>query len=163
MEEDLLYKKIMIGPRRPSLPPPYQCDSPKPSTSRHGNVSGKGKEVATDRGGQESHCPVDEGEGGEELPAYNSSITLQGVFCKKHEIENTTKRAEDRQWHNVFVTLQGTALNIYDVKKTWNWGRTRNDGPSIDPDNPPWMKKAKLEHSYSLLYADAGIAADYKK
>ncbi|KAH6897240.1 hypothetical protein B0T10DRAFT_455108 [Thelonectria olida] len=164
MEEDLLYKKIMIGPRRPSLPPPYQCDSPKPSTSQQGNVSGKGKEVATEGGGQGSHYPLDDGvDGEEELPAYNSSITLEGVFCKKHEIENTTKRAEDRQWRNVYVTLQGTALNIYDVKKAWSWGRTRDDGPSVDPDNPPWMKKAKLEKSYSLLYADAGIAADYKK
>lgn len=98
----------------------------------------------------------------EALPAYSSSIELEGIFMKKHEIEDTTKRAEDRRWHTTFVTLTGTALNLYTVKKTRTWGKTR-DGPTISPDNPPWMRKSKLEKSYSLLYADAGIAADYKK
>ena len=97
----------------------------------------------------------------EALPAYSSSIDLEGIFMKKHEIEDTTKRAEDRRWHTTFVTLTGTALNLYTVKKNRTWG-TR-DGPTISPDNPPWMRKSKLEKSYSLLYADAGIAADYKK
>jgi hypothetical protein len=31
---------------------------------------------------------------------------------------------------------------------------------SVDPDNPPWVKKGKLEKTYSLLYADVGIAAE---
>jgi hypothetical protein len=98
----------------------------------------------------------------EDLPSYSSSIAIEGVFHMKHEIENTTKRAEDRQWHTVFVTLNGTALSIYNTKKDWGWGKAR-DGPSICPDNPPWIRKAKLEKTYSLLHADAGIAADYKK
>jgi hypothetical protein len=98
----------------------------------------------------------------EGLPDYSTSIALEGVFCKKHEIENTTKRAEDRQWHPMFVTLQGTSLKLYTVKKDWGWGRSR-DGPTISPDNPPWVRRSKLEKSYSLLHADAGIAADYKK
>lgn len=161
MEEDMRYRKIMTGPRRPSLPPPYQHDPPAPS---NGKASGKEKKVVTGGGdNKDRHSYASLEEGSEQLPEYNTSIALEGVFCKKHEIENTTKRAEDRQWHNVYVTLQGTALNIYDVKKAWSWGRNRDDGPSIDPDNPPWIKKGKLEKSYSLLYADAGIAADYKK
>ncbi|ETS01467.1 hypothetical protein M419DRAFT_99681 [Trichoderma reesei RUT C-30] len=98
----------------------------------------------------------------EELPSYTSSIAIEGIFHKKHEIEDTTKRAEDRQWHTVAVALNGTALSIYNTKKDWGWGKAR-DGPSISPDNPPWIRKAKLEKTYSLLHADAGIAADYKK
>lgn len=98
----------------------------------------------------------------EMLPEYSNSIAIEGVFTMKHEIENTTKRAEDRHWHTVVVALNGTALNIYKIKKDWGWGRSK-DGPSISPDNPPWVRKSKLEKSYSLLYADAGIAADYKK
>ncbi|UKZ63601.1 uncharacterized protein TrAtP1_004828 [Trichoderma atroviride] len=98
----------------------------------------------------------------DDLPSYSSSIAIEGVFHMKHEIENTTKRAEDRQWHTVFVALNGTALSIYGTKKDWSWGKSR-DGPSICPDNPPWIRKAKLEKTYSLLHADAGIAADYKK
>lgn len=107
----------------------------------------------------EASAVVDEDE---QLPGYSNSIHMEGIFSKKHEIENTTKRAEDRRWHNAFVTLSGTALSIYHVKKDWGWGKTR-DGPSICPDNPPWMKKSKLERTYSLLHAEAGIAADYKK
>jgi hypothetical protein len=98
----------------------------------------------------------------DDLPSYSSSIAIEGVFHMKHEIENTTKRAEDRQWHNVFVALNGTALSIYGTKKDWSWGKS-HDGPSVCPDNPPWIRKAKLEKTYSLLHADAGIAADYKK
>ncbi|RDA87562.1 hypothetical protein CP532_3986 [Ophiocordyceps camponoti-leonardi (nom. inval.)] len=98
----------------------------------------------------------------ESPPRYQSTVNIEGVFSKKHEIEDTIKRAEDRQWHTVFVLLQGTALNVYSVKKDWGWGRTR-DGPAVCPDNPPWVRRSKLEKSYSLLHADAGIAADYTK
>ncbi|KAF7543110.1 hypothetical protein G7Z17_g11001 [Cylindrodendrum hubeiense] len=162
MEEDFFYQQVMTSPRRPSQPPPYQPDRSPTSTSQHGKGSRKGKEVATGGGDDESRYPITKEEE-DELPEYNTSIALEGVFCKKQEIENTTKRAEDRQWHTVYVRLNGTALNIHEVKKAWSWGRTRDDGPSIDPDNPPWIKKSKLERSYSLLYADVGIAADYKK
>jgi hypothetical protein len=64
----------------------------------------------------------------------------------------------------VYVELRGTALNVYSVKKErgW-WSSSKHDGPDIMPDNPPWVKKSTLEKSYSLLHADAGIAADYRK
>ncbi|KAL2679270.1 hypothetical protein Neosp_010037 [[Neocosmospora] mangrovei] len=97
------------------------------------------------------------------LPKYHCDIDLEGVFMRKMEITNTTQRAEDRQWEMVYVTLRGTALNIYGVKKSWQWGRTRDDGPSVDPDNPPWINQGKLLKSYSLQYAESGIASDYKK
>jgi hypothetical protein len=80
------------------------------------------------------------------------------------EIEDTIKRAEYRNWHQVYVVLHGTSLNVYQVKKDrgW-WSSTKHDGPSVSPDNPPWCKMGTLEKSYSLLHADAGIAADYRK
>ncbi|KAJ6787020.1 hypothetical protein PWT90_10078 [Aphanocladium album] len=138
-------------PRRSSLPPPYQPGkSPFLDASYAQQKSSKGA----------SACAITDDY--EELPGYSNSIHLEGIFSKKHEIENTTKRAEDRRWHNSFVVLHGTALHLYHVKKDWGWGKTR-DGPSICPDNPPWVRKAKLEKTYSLLHADAGIAADYKK
>ena len=155
IDEDLFYQHIMTTPPpRPLRPPPYE-------TARQSNVTrGNGKTAAGSRGGAGSKCTIiDEAD---ILPGYTSSVTIEGVFSKKHEIENTVKRAEDRRWHNAFVTLHGTALNIYTTKKDRSWGRTR-DGPTISPDNPPWMKKGKLEKTYSLLHADAGIAADYQK
>lgn len=150
MDEDLFYHRIMSAPpRRSSLPPPYEPiayvdDVPRSRVPPSG----------------ESACAVSDPP--EALPGYSNSIHLEGIFSKKHEIENTIKRAEDRRWHNSFVVLHGTALHLYHVKKDWGWGKTR-DGPSICPDNPPWVRKAKLEKTYSLLHADAGIAADYKK
>lgn len=160
MEEDYFYQEVMTTPRRPSHPPPYQRASSRPSVACDMNETEKGKELAPGGGDITNYTMEDDDES---LPEYKSSIWLEGIFSRKHEIENTTKRAEDRQWHTSYVTLNGTALNIYRVKKAWGLGRTRDDGPSIDPDNPPWMGRGKLEKSYSLLHADAGIAADYKK
>ncbi|KAJ3941807.1 uncharacterized protein N0V96_008521 [Colletotrichum fioriniae] len=143
MEEDYFYQEVMTSPfRRPSLPPPYERDAKprRPVAPRVNSQHGVG----------------------EDLPGYSCDIELEGVWVKKMEIENTTKRAEDRNWHTTIVQLRGTALNFYNVKKDWGWGRTR-DGPTISPDNPPWVRKASLDRAYSLQHADIGIAADYKK
>lgn len=134
-------------PRRSSLPPPYLPITPLRGDAAAGQTRLPNESAIDDF---------------DELPGYSNSIYLEGVFAKKHEIESTTKRAEDRRWHNVFVVLHGTALHVYNIKRDWGWGKTR-DGPSICPDNPPWVRKSKLEKTYSLLHADAGIAADYKK
>ncbi|GAB0138638.1 hypothetical protein EsDP_00006864 [Epichloe bromicola] len=159
MEEDLYYNHSMAAPqRRLSQPPAYE---PSPNDSDEGEDFGHGRPATGqlhvfDRTEEVERSIL------ESLPNYQNSVHLEGVFSKKHEIENTTKRAEDRHWHTVFVSLNGTALNVYTVKRDWGWGRSR-DGPTICPDNPPWVKKSKLEKSYSLLHADAGIAADYRK
>ncbi|KLP12055.1 uncharacterized protein FFB20_09249 [Fusarium fujikuroi] len=124
-----------------------------------------------------SHSDIDGGLGGtraqireqeippfphETLPEYYCEIDLEGVFMRKMEIKNTTKRAENRQWQMIYATLHGTALNIYNVKKSWQW-RLDKDGPHHNPDNPAWIGQGDLIKSYSLQYADCGIAADYKK
>ncbi|KAI9166667.1 PH domain-containing protein [Paramyrothecium foliicola] len=153
MDEDLFYHQVMTAtPRRPSNPPSYDTTvSPRRTNRQH-----------IRRAMEDRDDSAPGSRPAERLPDYSNSIALEGVFTMKHEIENTTKRAEDRHWHTVVVSLNGTALNVHKVKKDWGWGKSR-DGPSISPDNPPWVKKGKLERSYSLLYADAGIAADYKK
>lgn len=190
MEEDMHYQHIMTlsQQRRPSYPPAYQDANPPVMPGEEEVARGEGDDKVEEKApaaksswldriksrGKEPRAAKlgdgldDEGHGSpdimspEELPTYSSSIAIEGIFHKKHEIENTTKRAEDRQWHTVSVVLNGTALSIYNTKKDWGWGKVR-DGPSISPDNPPWIKRAKLEKTYSLLHADAGIAADYKK
>ncbi|KAF4906419.1 Spectrin beta chain [Colletotrichum fructicola] len=143
MEEDYFYQEVMTSPlRRPSQPPPYERES-----GLRRPLAGS---AVADYGVQEK------------LPEYSCDIELEGIWVKKMEVENTTKRAEDRNWHTTFVQLRGTALNFYNVKKDWGWGRSR-DGPTISPDNPPWVKKSSLDRTYSLQHADVGIAADYKK
>lgn len=100
-----------------------------------------------------------------QLPRYSCDIVLNGVFRMKMEIEDTVKRAEDRHWRSVFVHLGGTALHIYRVKRDWGWGLGGggSGGPGVSPDNPPWLRRAGLVKTYTLLHADVGIAADYPK
>lgn len=150
------------GGRRKSKSSSKKIKIKSKSKSKAKDKAKEAAELERRRRGSSDSCAVIDDDDSEALPNYSSSIMLEGVFSKKHEIENTIKRAEDRQWHTSFVTLNGTALSLYTVKKDWGWGKTR-DGPTISPDNPPWVRKAKLEKTYSLLHADAGIAADYKK
>lgn len=141
MEEDFFYQEIMtVSPRRRSQPPAYEPS--KFGFDKHGDL-----------------VVIDE----EPLPQYTCDVELEGVFNMKMEIENTIKRAEDRNWHTVYVKLQGTALSIYNVKRDWGLNRTGKSGPNISPDNPPWVRKGALEKTYTLLHADVGIAADYQK
>ncbi|PHH60664.1 hypothetical protein CDD81_1350 [Ophiocordyceps australis] len=164
MDEDLYYRHVMTEPPcRPQHPPPYQAISDNSGPAhQHGRDGSNYKRSVSDSHFVDRPLQHSDYDRSEPLPNYQSTVSIEGVFSKKHEIENTTKRAVDRHWHTVHVSLNGTALNVYTVKKDWGWGKTR-DGPTISPDNPPWVKKSKLEKSYSLLHADAGIAADYTK
>ena len=145
MEEDMFYRQLMTS--RPAQPPSYDS-AMKAIAAAQRRALGAGRQVPEDV-----------------LPQYSCGIHMEGVFMRKMEIEETTKRAEYRDWRMVYVELRGTALNIYSVKKERGWwsSSSKHDGPDISPDSPPWVKKATLEKSYTLLHADAGIAADYRK
>lgn len=144
MEEDMFYRELMTS--RPAKPPSYE-------SAMKAAVAAQRKALAA----------AEEGQPADVLPQYSCDIHLEGVFMRKMEIEETTKRAEYRDWRMVYVELRGTALNIYSVKKERTWWSTKHDGPDISPDNPPWVKRSTLERNYSLIHADAGIAADYRK
>ncbi|KAK4156744.1 hypothetical protein C8A00DRAFT_12366 [Chaetomidium leptoderma] len=150
MEEDMFYRELMTS--RPAKPPSYES-AMKAAVAAQRRAQAAAAGHGTFRG-----IPEDV------LPQYSCDIHMEGVFMRKMEIEETTKRAEYRDWRMVYVELRGTALNVYSVKKErgW-WSSTKHEGPDISPDNPPWVKRSTLEKSYSLLHADAGIAADYRK
>jgi hypothetical protein len=59
-----------------------------------------------------------EDEGQEILPSYSSDISLENVFMKKMELQGAVRRADDRNWNRVFVTLQGTALTFHKYKSS---------------------------------------------
>ncbi|KAK4239638.1 hypothetical protein C8A03DRAFT_32318 [Achaetomium macrosporum] len=147
MEEDMFYRELMTS--RPAKPPSYE-------SAMKAAIAAQRKALAAVDVGSSASVPEDV------LPQYSCGIHLEGVFMRKMEIEETTKRAEYRDWRMVYVELRGTALNFYSVKKD-RWWSSKNDGPDISPDNPPWVNKSTLEKSYTLLHADAGIAADYRK
>ncbi|EPE10023.1 ph domain-containing protein [Ophiostoma piceae UAMH 11346] len=139
------------------------------SKGKSSKSKGKGKNKGKDKGkekepvgSQVTEIRSDEPE--DVLPPYSCDIHIEGMFQKKMEIENTTKRAEDRRWNTAYIVLHGTALEVYECRKDRSWaGRTAKSGPGVSPDRPPWMRKAALEKSYGLSYADVGIAADYIK
>jgi hypothetical protein len=147
MEEDMFYRELMTS--RPAKPPSYE-------SAMKAAIAAQRKALAAVGVGCSASVPEDV------LPQYSCDINLEGVFMRKMEIEETTKRAEYRDWRMVYVELRGTALNFYSVKKE-RWWSSKSDGPDISPDNPPWVKKSTLEKNYTLLHADAGIAADYRK
>lgn len=144
----MFYRELMTS--RPANPPSYE-------SAMKAAIQAQRRALAAASQGTASSIPEDV------LPQYSCDVHLEGVFMRKMEIEETTKRAEYRDWRMVYVELRGTALNIYSVKKERGWWSTKHDGPDIMPDNPPWVKKSTLERSYSLLHADAGMAADYRK
>jgi len=147
MDEDMFYRELMTS--RPAEPPSY-------SSAMRAALHAQRKALAG--------APLStHDEPRDVLPQYSCDVHMEGVFMRKMEIESTIKRAEYRAWQMVYVELNGTALNIYQVKKERGWWASRHEGPDISPDSPPWVKKSTLEKSYSLLHADAGIAADYRK
>jgi hypothetical protein len=103
-----------------------------------------------------------EDEGQEILPSYSSDISLENVFMKKMELQGAVRRADDRNWNRVFVTLQGTALTFHKYKSSGVFG-TRPEFLDDCPDLPVEGKKGEFLRSYNLHLADAGIAADCTK
>jgi len=150
MEEDMFYRDVMTS--RPANPPSYD-------TATKSALAAQRRAAAQRAAPDSSRAPP-----ADVLPPYSCDVHIEGVFMRKMELEDTIKRSEYRNWQMVYVELHGTVLNVYNVKKErgW-WSSTKQTGPDISPDSPPWVKKGALEKSYSLLHADAGIAADYRK
>jgi hypothetical protein len=156
MDEDVFYRELMTS--RPANPPSYESAMKAAMLAQRRAE----QQLQRNRFSVSSSIPSPEQD---VLPPYKCGVNVEGVFMRKMEIEETIKRAEYRTWQQVYVELRGTALNIYQVKKERGWWSSakHHSGPDISPDSPPWIKKGQLEKSYSLLHADAGIAADYRK
>ncbi|KAF9767738.1 hypothetical protein IL306_015054 [Fusarium sp. DS 682] len=154
IDEDMFNQYLLAS--KSSQPPSYSFSvrAPKPSHSSGKEGIGGTRALTSDQG----IAPVQH----ETLPEYYCDIDLESVFMCKMEIEHTTKRADDRQWRMIYATLHGTALNIYSVKRSWQWRHDKGHS-NVNPDNPPWIFKGRLEKSYSLMHSECGIAADYRK
>ncbi|KAI9742792.1 MAG: hypothetical protein M1818_003521 [Claussenomyces sp. TS43310] len=101
-------------------------------------------------------------EGHEKLPEYSCSIMTRAVFAKKMELESAVHKAQDRTWAKVFVELQGTALRIFKTKSVGIFSKAQV-AANVTPDLPPYVKPGMLLRTYSLQYAEVGMAADYTK
>ncbi|ANB14307.1 hypothetical protein AWJ20_5272 [Sugiyamaella lignohabitans] len=95
--------------------------------------------------------PRDE-EGKERLPGYQSSIKKSGSLVRKMEGSNPFRPATKRSWTSVHVVLNNTKLDIYNISSR----KSTNSGGI-------GYKIGALIRSYTLQYAEVGLAVDYKK
>jgi hypothetical protein len=93
--------------------------------------------------------PRDE-EGQEALPGYSSSVWKQGLAMRKQELNNPFQPSTSRSWTSVHMVLNNTKLDVYSTGK-------RN---SRDPSG---YRVGVLIRSYTLQYAEVGLAVDYTK
>lgn len=103
-----------------------------------------------------------EDEGKEKLPEYSCPIQVENVLKIKMELQSAVHKAEDRNWYQYWVILQGTILKIHKAKRTGIFTKQKS-GPKATPDMPPGLKPGELLKSYTLQHAEVGIAADYLK
>ncbi|KAI9839143.1 MAG: hypothetical protein M1819_003136 [Sarea resinae] len=97
-------------------------------------------------------------EGREQLPTYSCAIAAEGVLHLKTERHDPFNRADGRSWTKVFVVLRGTVLNIHHVRSARFFRGLRK----IPEDSGEWIP-GQLIKSYTLQYAEVGLANDYTK
>jgi len=73
---------------------------------------------------------------------------LEGMLVRKHEWENTTKKASNRSWDKVCVVLKGTSLRFYKDQKSYR-------------SSPDTLYRG--EPAMDLPGGKAEIATDYTK
>lgn len=54
-------------------------------------------------------------EGREALPSYSHSVYCEALMCRKLELNTPYMSAIQRSWHLVYVQLNNTQLNVYDI------------------------------------------------
>ncbi|OCK85424.1 hypothetical protein K432DRAFT_286785 [Lepidopterella palustris CBS 459.81] len=84
-------------------------------------------------------------------PSYTCSVEIGGILGLKNELSSPFLQAGDRHWHDVYVVLRGTQLNIHRIKTSSILSRSRVSGPG------------RLLRSYTLQHAEIGLASDFKK
>ncbi|KAF5103303.1 hypothetical protein D0Z03_000239 [Geotrichum reessii] len=130
-------------------------------------------------------------EGQEKLPGYSPTVYREGLMCRKLELSTPYITSAQRSWQLVYVQLNNTQLNIYSVspasslkpssvstsssnlkKKLSNLSGYDDiptvTQPRLNPHSLPGtllgsLRIDSLVRSYTLQYAEAGVATDYSK
>ncbi|KAJ4286689.1 hypothetical protein N0V90_012941 [Kalmusia sp. IMI 367209] len=76
---------------------------------------------------------------------------MGGVMGMKQELTAVFQISRSRDWHDVYVILEGTQLNIHRVKS-----------PSILSKNKSPMP-GRLIRSFTLQHSEIGVASDFKR
>ena len=84
-------------------------------------------------------------------PAYECTVSRRGVMGMKQELTAIFQLSRSRDWHDVYVILEGTQLNLYRVKSSGLLSKNKTLSPG------------RLIRSFTLQHAEIGIASDFKK
>uniref|UniRef100_A0A8C6L577 Spectrin beta chain n=1 Tax=Nothobranchius furzeri TaxID=105023 RepID=A0A8C6L577_NOTFU len=131
--------------RRPSTPPPAEevarteAESQAHDSSESVNGPGRDSGLASSRLEPSATLPSRGG-------ADSEPDIMEGVLCRKQEMESHNKKAATRSWHNVYCVLKKGQLGFYKDNKTVSSGVTYHG-----------------EMPINLEDAVCEIALDYKK
>ncbi|KAF5092849.1 hypothetical protein D0Z00_004378 [Geotrichum galactomycetum] len=127
-------------------------------------------------------------EGREDLPGYSPAVYRESLMCRKLELNTPYMSSGQRSWQLVYVQLNNTQLNIYGVSQASQTSvSTSTSAPrrklsslsgyediaavTLSRENPHSLpgtllgplRVDSLLRSYTLQYAEAGVATDYSK
>ena len=84
-------------------------------------------------------------------PPYECTVFKGGVMGMKQELTAIFQLSRSRDWHDVYVVLEGTQLSLYRVKS-----------PGILSKNKT-LSPGRLIRSFTLQHSEVGVASDFKK
>ncbi|KAF1970890.1 hypothetical protein BU23DRAFT_201341 [Bimuria novae-zelandiae CBS 107.79] len=84
-------------------------------------------------------------------PPYECTVFKSGIMGMKQELTAVFQISRSRDWHDVYVVVQGTQLNIHRIKSPSILSKNRSPAPG------------RLIKSFTLQHAEVGVASDFKK
>ena len=84
-------------------------------------------------------------------PPYECTVFKSGVMGMKQELTAIFQLSRSRDWHDVYVVLEGTQLSLYRVKSPGLLSKNKSPSPG------------RLIRSFTLQHSEIGVASDFKK
>uniref|UniRef100_A0A671MXA1 Spectrin beta chain n=1 Tax=Sinocyclocheilus anshuiensis TaxID=1608454 RepID=A0A671MXA1_9TELE len=132
--------------RRPPTPPPVeevvQSEINDSQGSESESVNGPGRDSGLDSASRQDPSATLPGRGGAEA----ATETMEGILCRKQEMESHNKKAATRSWQNVYCVLRKGSLGFYKDNKS------ASNGIPYHGEVPISLSEAVCE-----------VAHDYKK
>uniref|UniRef100_A0A8C2I5X4 Spectrin beta chain n=1 Tax=Cyprinus carpio TaxID=7962 RepID=A0A8C2I5X4_CYPCA len=103
--------------RRPPTPPPVEevvQSEMNDSGSESESVNGPGRDSGLDSASRQDPSATLPGRGGAEA----ATEAMEGILCRKQEMESHNKKAATRSWQNVYCVLRKGSLGFYKDNKS---------------------------------------------
>lgn len=84
-------------------------------------------------------------------PPYECTVSHSGIMGMKQELTAIFQVSRSRDWHDVYVALEGTQLNVHRMKTPSMLSKNKSPIPG------------RLIRSFTLQHSEVGVASDFKK